>query len=135
MVMRSEPASENQFNSQSQGGSKLNPLHKTLFEKVKKGLLDEVRQLITESNVDVRCVIDEPKNFSQTLIFSACVVPDHQKAVAMVKMLTSMGVDGAKEDSLKQTPIFYASREGKNEVIEYLVNTCKDYVNRQDKYG
>ena len=53
----------------------------------------------------------------------------------MIKMLTDLGVDGAKEDSLKQTPIFYACREGNNEAIRYLVDGCKDYVNRQDKYG
>jgi len=35
----------------------------------------------------------------------------------MVTTLTNLGVDAAKEDSLKQTPIFYACREGNNEVI------------------
>lgn len=65
----------------------------------------------------MRAVIDEPKNFSQTLIFSACVVPDKATAFNMLKMLTDLGVDGSKEDSLKQTPIFYACREGNNEAI------------------
>ena len=46
--MRSEPASENQLNSQSQGGSKLNPLWKALFDKVKKGSVDEVEQMVRE---------------------------------------------------------------------------------------
>ena len=50
-------------------------------------------------------------------------------------MLAEMGVEGVKEDSLKQTPIFYACREGNNAAIQYLVDVCKDYVNRQDKYG
>ena len=117
MVMRSEPASENQHNSQSQGVSKLNPLHKTLFDKVKKGDIEDVRRLVNETGIDLRSVLDEPKNFSQTLIFSACVVPDHAKAIKMIKMLTEMGADGAKEDSLKQSPIFYACREGNNEAI------------------
>ena len=84
MAMRSEPASENQLNSQSHGVSKLNPLHRTLFDKVKRGEVEEVRRLIQESNVDVKAVIDEPKNFSQTLLFSACVVPDHNTAFKMI---------------------------------------------------
>ena len=35
-------------------------------------------------------------------------------------MLASLGVDPCKEDTLKQSPLFYASREGLTEVIDYL---------------
>ena len=72
-----------------------------MFDKVKRGEIEEVRRLIQESNVDVKAVIDEPKNFSQSLLFSACVVPDHASAFKMIKMLVEMGVEAVKEDSLK----------------------------------
>ena len=53
----------------------------------------------------------------------------------MIKALIELGVEPTKEDSLKQTPLFYASREGNTEAIDYLCNQCGDSVNRQDKYG
>ena len=39
-------------------------LHKTLFDKVKKGEVDEVIRMIRTHNIDVSTLIDEPKNFS-----------------------------------------------------------------------
>jgi len=63
-------------------------------------------------------------------MFSACIVPDKAVAFNMVQLLVRLGVDPAKEDILKQTPIFYACREGNNDVIQYLVDVGKDYVNR-----
>lgn len=53
----------------------------------------------------------------------------------MVKMLAEMGIDPAKEDTLKQTALFYASREGNSNVISFLLTEGRDNVNRQDKYG
>ena len=110
------------------------PLHRTLFEKVKRGEVEEVIRMIRESNIDCANLVDEPKNFSQTPIFSACIVPDKELAFKMIKVLTEMGMDPIKEDSLKQTPLFYASREGNTEAINFLV-AQGDNVNRQDKYG
>ena len=57
-------------------------------------------------------------------------MPDKAIAFRMVTALTSLGTDPSREDSLKQTAIFYACREGNNEVIQYLVDIGKDYVNR-----
>lgn len=68
-------------------------------------------------------------------MFSACIVPDHEKAFKMIKVLAEMGSDPVQPDVLKQTPLFYACREGNLEVISYLINERKDNVNRQDKYG
>lgn len=86
--------------------------------------------MIREANIDVVNLIDEPKNFSQTPIFSACIVQDHNLAFRMIKALVDLGIDPTKEDSLKQTPLFYACREGNNEAITYLVSERKDNVNR-----
>lgn len=80
-------------------------------------------------------VLDEAKNFNQTLIFTACVIRDPEQSLKMIKMLRSLGVDPTKEDTLKQSPLFYASREGLTEVIDYLCTEGANQVNRQDKYG
>jgi len=53
----------------------------------------------------------------------------------MVKVLVEMGVDPLKEDALKQTPIFYAAREGNEAVINYLISRGVEDLNKQDKYG
>ena len=70
-----------------------NPLHKNLFEKVKRGDVDEVVRIVRESGIDVSQVIDEPKNFSQTLAFTACIIRDQELALKMVKVLIELGVD------------------------------------------
>lgn len=66
--------------------------------------------MVNELGIDVKSVVDEVKNFSQTLLFPACVVRDSDLAFKMVKLLHSLGVDARQEDTLKQTPLFYASR-------------------------
>ena len=53
----------------------------------------------------------------------------------MIKVLTEMGISPLTDDSLKQTPIFYASREGNNLAVQFFVEEWKDNVNRQDRYG
>ena len=49
---------------------------KQLFDKIKKGDVEEVSGLVREYGIDLANLIDEPRNFSQTVIFSACVVKD-----------------------------------------------------------
>ena len=39
-------------------------LHRTLFDKVKKGEVDEIIRMVRAHNIDVSTVIDEAKNFS-----------------------------------------------------------------------
>ena len=59
---RSEQGSENHFNSSQNLGA--GPLHRSLFEKVKRGEIDEVVRLVREHNIDLKHVVDEAKNFS-----------------------------------------------------------------------
>ena len=111
------------------------PLHKTLFDKVRHGEVNEVNRMITEMQIDVKNVVDELKNFSQTLLFQACVIRDPSQAFRMVQMLSAHGVDAKKEDTLKQTPLFYAARQGNQDIVTFLCKEGGDQVNRQDKYG
>jgi len=92
-------------------------------------------RIVREANIDVSTLIDEPKNFSQSPVFSACIVAEHDLAFRMMKALVDLGISATREDSLKQTPLFYACREGNNQAVAYLVKDCRDNVNRQDKYG
>jgi ankyrin repeat protein len=108
---------------------------KVIFDKVERGEVDEVIRLVRESAIDIKLLISEPKNFSQTPVFHACVNTDHETAFKMIKVLIELGIDPLKEDLLKQTPLFYAARQGNSRILDYLCNQCGDSVNRQDKYG
>ena len=92
----------------------MNPIHKQIFDKVKKGEVDEVIRIIRESNIDVTQIQDEAKNFNQSPMFAASVISDKEVAFKMIKVLIDLGISPLKEDSLKQTPLFYAAREGFN---------------------
>ena len=78
--------------------------------------------MVRESGIDITQVIDESARFSQTLVFSACIIRDAELSLKMIKVLVEMGVDCQKEDSLKQVPLFYAAREGHLNVLSYLVS-------------
>ena len=110
-------------------------MHSELFSLVKTGNVDQVLSHVRSSCIDVSQVIDEAKNFYQTLVFSACTIKNADVALQMTKVLTELGANPAREDSLKQTPLFYASREGHIELINFLCKERGDQVNRQDKYG
>ena len=58
-------------------------------------------RLVRQSSIDVKLVLDEPKNFSQTPIFHAAIIPDKDLAFRMIKVLVELGMDPIKEDSLK----------------------------------
>ena len=45
-----------------------------------------------------------------------------------------MGVDPQHRDSLKQTPLFYAARDGKLQIIQFLIDQGLS-VNDIDVYG
>ena len=101
-----------------------------IFDKVKRGDVDEVVRITRGSGIDLGQVVDEPKNFSQTLAFTACIIRDHEQAIKMMKVLVEMGVDPYKEDTLKQIPIFYAAREGNSSLISYLISLGSEDLNR-----
>jgi ankyrin repeat protein len=52
----------------------------------------------------------------------------------LVQFLLEQGVEPTIEDNLKQLPLFYAVREGHNELIELLVQKGSQ-VNHVDIYG
>ena len=85
--------------------------------------MQEFQTIAKDSNIDVASIMDEQQNFCQTLAFSACIVPDKDTAFIMLKALVKdFGFDPMKEDTLKQTPLFYAAREGKANIISFLMS-------------
>ena len=69
-------------------------------------------RLLRETGIEIGSLLDEPKNFSQTPIFYAAIIPNHDTALKMCHFLIEMGVNPIKEDILKQSPLFYSVREG-----------------------
>ncbi len=52
----------------------------------------------------------------------------------MATLLIQMGVEPEKKDLLKQTPLYYASRDGKLLLIKFLIDQGLN-VNDFDTYG
>lgn len=67
-------------------------------------------------------------------MFYASIISNHDLALKMSQVLIEMGVNPLKEDSIKQNPLFYATREGNLGVIALLLEKGGD-INKQDKYG
>jgi ankyrin repeat protein len=67
-------------------------------------------------------------------MFSVALINDDNQALKMGKVLKEMGVNPSLPDTLNQTPLYYAAREGKNYFIDFLIeNGCN--VNHIDTYG
>lgn len=54
-----------------------NPLHRAVFERVKKCEVADVAKFITDTGIDIANLVDEVKNFTQTPIFSASILQPH----------------------------------------------------------
>lgn len=67
-------------------------------------------------NIEVRDVTDIG-SFCQNLIFNAVMIQDEESAIRMIHILIQLGVDLYQKDNLKQTPLYYAARDGKLKVI------------------
>lgn len=57
--------------------------------------------MVKELKLELRTILDETKNFSQTPLFQACIIPDQELAFKMIVLLVELGADPIKEDSLK----------------------------------
>ena len=52
----------------------------------------------------------------------------------MIQILCELGVDVTQIDSLKQSPLFYTSRDGKIKLSQFLIEQGSE-VNQIDIYG
>jgi ankyrin repeat protein len=60
--------------------------------------------------------------FRQNLLFSSVLGPNEDKTIQIMTYLIEKGVDPLEKDNLKQTPLFYAAREGRSKVVQFLVD-------------
>jgi Bromodomain/Ankyrin repeats (3 copies) len=100
---------------------------------IKRGDIDQVVAEIERSGVE-RSQLNDDANFKQHLIFTCSVIPDDSLATKMGNVLKKMGINPGQVDTLSQTPLYYACREGKLQFTEWLLqNGCN--VNHIDTYG
>ena len=57
----------------------------------------------------------------ETILFSAALIKDEDKALEMMRfMIEEKDLVAYSEDDLQQTVLYYVCREGKTKCIEYL---------------
>lgn len=66
--------------------------------------------------------------------YIAAVIPEEDEALRMLRLLTEHGVNLNFKDQMKQTILFYVSRDGKHRVLQYLHDQGLD-INDSDLYG
>ena len=82
--------------------------------------------------LDVQYQIDG--EFQQNANFFATQIKDEEKAIKMVKWLTNKGCKLNLTDTLGQTCLFYAARDGKRDLVSCLVELGMD-INVVDTFG
>jgi len=95
--------------------------------------VEEVVTMIGEHGIDVANLYDEAA-FKQSPLFSACVIKDSKSSLRMSEVLIEMGVLPTTQDTLNQIPLYYAVREGHQDVIALLIKSGSN-VNHLDTYG
>jgi ankyrin repeat protein len=65
-------------------------------------------------------LLDEA-NYKQTPMFSTALIKTDDQAVRMARVLREMGVRPDQPDNLNQTALYYTAREGKMQLVDYLV--------------
>ena len=105
---------------------------KSIIERVKSGNIQAVQNEIQRFGVDAKKIYYD--TYKQTPIFYCSLIKDRTLCVQMLNFFKDQGVDLAYKDTLRQTALYYASREGINEMITCLVQAgCK--LNDKDEYG
>ena len=107
---------------------------KQFLDLVKEGNIDQVLQEHRIRGYDIGSLVDEA-NYKQTPMFSTGLIKVDDLAVRMAKVLKEMGVKPDQPDTLNQTPLYYASREGKNKLVDFLIGEGGCKANHIDTYG
>jgi ankyrin repeat protein len=68
-------------------------------------------------------------------MFSTSLIKSDDLATRTARVLKELGVKPEQPDTLNQTALYYASREGKNQLVDYLVTEGNCNVNNIDTYG
>jgi ankyrin repeat protein len=68
-------------------------------------------------------------------MFSTSLIKSDDLAVRMARVLRELGVKPDQADTLNQTTLYYAAKEGKVKLVEFLVGEGNCNVNHVDTYG
>jgi len=106
------------------------------LEEIKRRILhvdiDDLHKYIDDHELDISRFI-MPGDEKQTLLFFAIKIKNEQNCLKVVKdLICTYGLKPNLKDAYNQTLLFYASREGFNEMVNYLALECKCEINHKD---
>ena len=105
---------------------------KSVIEKVKKGDIPGVQRDLNMFNIDPKLIFYD--TYNQTPIFYCSLIKEEALCLKMANFFVSLGVSCPHKDTLKQTTLYYAAREGQVKLLDLLVtNGCN--INEKDQYG
>ena len=102
------------------------------FDCVLKGDVDAVKKQENRMGLDVQYQMDG--ELQQNANFFATQISDTEKAIKMVRWLFSKGCKIGLTDTLGQTCLFYAARDGRLPLVSCLIELGVD-INQVDAYG
>ena len=102
------------------------------FDRVLTGDIEAVKKQENRIGLDVQYQIDG--EFQQNANFFATQIGDEEKAIKMVRWLVSKGCKLALTDTLGQSCLFYAARDGRFGLVNCLIELGTD-INLVDTYG
>ena len=115
-------------------GAQISPqISKIMIDAVKSGDTDRFSLEFLKYKIEVRDIKD-PGQFNQNLCCSAVQGTDEEKCIKMLELVCKLGVDVHQKDDLKQTPLFYALKNGYLRIIRLLVQNGVN-INDIDVYG
>ena len=82
------------------------------LDLVKDGNIDQIVNEKYVRGFDIGSLLDE-SNFKQTPMFSTSLVRSDDLALRTARVLRDLGVKPDQADTLNQTALYYAAREGK----------------------
>lgn len=68
-------------------------------------------------------------------MFSTSLVRSDDVALRTARVLRDLGVKPDQPDTLNQTALYYAAREGKAQLVDFLIREGNCNVNNIDTYG
>ena len=111
----------------------INPqITKEIFEIIKKGNIEEIITSIEQMGIDVTHIFE--KDYKHNVIFKCLAITDEEAMLKLIQIFIDRGVPANYTDTLGQTALYYASRDGRNEVVKLLLeHGCNP--NHLDTYG
>jgi ankyrin repeat protein len=102
------------------------------MEKVVEGDIPAIKRQLEKVGIPITYLVDD--KLKHNALFYAALIKDETLCLRVLDFLGSLGLDATQVDALNQTPLFYAARENKGEVVAHLLRGgCQ--VNHVDTYG